>query len=69
MCIRCDFYQISKAAIKNYQIGRRVPHCGFELQLLSAEGLQHNFSHKVVVTGVSTLKTFYIRYPQTEGKS
>ena len=27
--------QISKAAIKNYQVGRTIPHCGFELYLLS----------------------------------
>ena len=63
--IVCNFdcyQQISKAAIKNYQIGRRIPHCGFELELLSEQ--VQRLRHKVVVTGVSSLTTFTIRYPQ-----
>ena len=58
------YQQISKAAIKNYQIGRRIPHCGFELELLSEQ--VQRLRHKVVVTGVSSLTTFTIRYPQEQ---
>ena len=58
--------QISKAAIKNYQIGRRIPHCGFELELLSEQ--VQRLRHKVVIKGIaSPCKDFHIRYPQPEG--
>ena len=59
------FYrQISKAAIKNYQIGRRIPHCGFELELLSEQ--VQRLRHKVVIKGIAFPKDFHIRYPQPE---
>ena len=57
--------QISKAAIKNYQMGRRIPHCGFELELLSEQ--VQRLRHKVVIKGIASLKDFHIRYPQPEG--
>ena len=57
--------QISKAAIKNYQIGRRIPHCGFELELLSEQ--VQRLRHKVVIKGVPSPNSFHIRYPQPEG--
>ena len=57
--------QISKAAIKNYQIGRRIPHCGFELELLSEQ--VQRLRHKVVIKGIASPKDFHIRYPQPEG--
>ena len=61
--------QITKAAIKNYQIGRRIPHCGFDLQLMSDKSSEGQLlRHEVAVTGVSTLTTFHMRYPQTEGE-
>ena len=67
--MKCDLptEQISKVAIRNYQIGRRIPHCGFELEFLSEQ--VQRLRHKVVVTGVSSsLTTFTIRYPQqTQG--
>ena len=56
--------QISKAAIKNYQIGRRIPHCGFELELLSEQ--VQRLRHKVVIKGVPSPNSFHIRYPQPE---
>ena len=59
------FLQISKAAIKNYQIGRRIPHCGFELELLSEQ--VQRLRHKVVIKGIASPKDFHIRYPQPEG--
>ena len=58
------FAQISKAAIKNYQIGRRIPHCGFELELLSEQ--VQRLRHKVVIKGIASPKDFHIRYPQPE---
>ena len=57
--------QISKAVIKNYQIGRRIPHCGFELELLSEQ--VQRLRHKVVIKGVPSPNSFHIRYPQPEG--
>ena len=61
--------QITKASIKHYQLGRRIPHCGFEFQLVSEKSsLGQQICHEVFVTGVSNLTTFHIRYPQTEGK-
>ena len=60
------FYrQISKVAIKNYQIGRRIPHCGFELELLSEQ--VQRLRHKVAIKGIAFPKDFHIRYPQPEG--
>ena len=60
--------QITKASIKHYQLGRRIPHCGFEFQLVSEKSsLGQQICHEVFVTGVSNLTTFHIRYPQTEG--
>ena len=38
--------------------------CGFELELLSEQ--VQRLRHKVVVTGVSSLTTFTIRYPQEQ---
>ena len=43
-----------------------IPHCGFELELLS-EQIQR-LRHKVYLKGVSSPNSFYIRYPQPEGK-
>ena len=54
----------SVAAIKNYQIGRRIPHCGFELELLSEQ--VQRLRHKVVIKGVPSPNSFHIRYPQPE---
>ena len=59
-------YQISKAAIKNYQIGRRIPHCGFELELLSEQ--VQRLRHKVGLKGIAFPKDFHIRYPQPESE-
>ena len=64
-CNNIFFAQISKAAIKNYQIGRRIPHCGFELELLSDQ--VQRLRHKVVIKGIASPKDFHIRYPQPEG--
>ena len=57
--------QIYRAALKNYQIGRRIPHCGFELELLSAQ--VQRLCHKVVIKGLPSPNSFHIRYPQPEG--
>ena len=57
--------QISKAAIKYYQVGRTIPHCGFELELLSEQ--VQRLRHKVVIKGVPSPNSFHIRYPQPEG--
>ena len=65
-CIVCCLSkQISKAAIQNYQIGRRIPHCGFELELLSEQ--VQRLRHKVIIKGVPSPSSFHIRYPQPEG--
>ena len=49
------FAQISKAAIKNYQIGRRIPHCGFELELVCHKSPQvQRLRHKVVIKGIAS---------------
>ena len=58
-------FQISKAAIQKYQVGGTIPHCGFELELLSEQ--VQRLRHKVVIKGVSFPNSFYIRYPQPEG--
>ena len=63
--VTSTLFQIYKAAIKNYQIGRRVPHCGFELELLSEQ--VQRLRHKVVIKGVPSPNSFHIRYPQPEG--
>ena len=62
--------QISKAAIKNYQIGRRIPHCGIELRLhVSAdESSSHRLWHKVDIKGIASLDNFHLRYPQSDGE-
>ena len=62
------FCQIMKDAIKYYQVGRTIPHCGFQLCLLSDESPQvHQLCHKVVIKGVPSPNSFHIRYPQPEG--
>ena len=33
-------FQIKKDVIKNYQIGRTIPHCGFQLELVSHKSPQ-----------------------------
>ena len=58
-------FQIKKDVIKNYQIGRTIPHCGFELELLSEQ--VQRLRHKVVIKGVPSPNSFHIRYPQPEG--
>ena len=58
-------FQIIKDEINNYQIGRRFPHCGFELELLSEQ--VQRLRHKVVIKGVPSPNSFHIRYPQPEG--
>ena len=57
-------FQIIKDEIKNYQIGRRIPHCGFELELLSEQ--VQRLRHKVVIKGIPSPNSFHIRYPQPE---
>ena len=54
------------ASIRNYQLGRRIPHCSYELELL-AEKIRHRLRHKVDVKGVISPKSFTIRYnPECE---
>ena len=48
----------------NYQLGRTIPHCGFELELLSEQ--VQRLRHKVVIKGIASPKDFHIRYPQPE---
>ena len=61
-------FQISKVAIRNYQVGRRIPHCGIELRLVSGDSTQRLW-HKVDIKGISTLgDNFYLRYPQSDGE-
>ena len=60
-------FQISKVAIKNYQIGRRIPHCGIELELLSEQ--VQRLRHKVDIKGISPHgENFFLRYPQSDGE-
>ena len=60
-------FQISKVAIKNYQVGRRIPHCGIELELLSEQ--VQRLRHKVDIKGISPHgDNFYLRYPQSDGE-
>ena len=60
-------FQISKVAIRNYQVGRRIPHCGIELELLSEQ--VQRLRHKVDIKGISPLgDNFYLRYPQSDGE-
>ena len=63
-CTKYHLFQILKDAIKNYQIGRTIPHCGFELELLSEQ--VQRLRHKVVIKGIASPKDFHIRYPQPE---
>ena len=59
----CYMFQISKAAIKNYHVGKRIPHCGIELELLTEQ--VQRLQHKVDIKGISSLgDNFYLRYPQ-----
>ena len=61
-------FQISKVAIRNYQVGRRIPHCGIELRLVSGDSTQRLW-HKVDIKGISPLgDNFYLRYPQSDGE-
>lgn len=62
-------FQITKAAVTNFQPGRRIPHCAFELQLLPGKTF-HRLLHKVElkVIGTSFACYFHIRYPQPEGQ-
>ena len=65
----CTFitFQIKKDVIKNYQIGRTIPHCGFQLELVSDKSPQvQRLCHKVVIKGVPSPNSFHIRYPQPE---
>ena len=73
-CVDCSYalvpqsiIQITKADVTNFQPGRRIPHCAFELQLLPGQILQRLF-HKMDLTGVSSSSNFRIRYPQPEGQ-
>ena len=59
--------QITKDDVTNFEPGRRIPHCAFELQLLPGKPLQRLF-HKVDLIGVSSSNNFHIRYPQPEGQ-
>ena len=61
------FCQIRKDAIKYYQVGKTIPHCGFQLCLLSDNPQVHQLCHKVVIKGVPSPNSFHIRYPQPEG--
>ena len=65
--IQCVIIQITKDDVTNFQPGRRIPHCAFELQLLPEKTYQRLF-HKVDLTGVSSSSNFRIRYPQPEGQ-
>ena len=56
-----------KDAIKYYQVGRTIPHCGFQLCLLSDNPQVLQLCHKVVIKGVPSPNSFHIRYPQPEG--
>ena len=53
--------------VNNFEVGRRIPHCSYELQLLPGKTIQR-LLHKVDLNGVPSPKSFYIRYPQPEGK-
>ena len=58
-------FQISKFAIKNYQIGRRIPHCGIELVLMSEQ--VQRLRHRVDIKGISSLgDNFYLQYPHDQ---
>ena len=56
--------QVTKDAVSNFQVGRRIPHCAFELQLLG--GKTRRLLHRVNLTGVAYPEFFHIRYPQPE---
>ena len=54
------------ASIRDYQLGRRIPHCSYELELL-AEKIRQRLRHKVDIKGVISPKSFTIRYnPECE---
>ena len=56
-------FQISKAAIKNYKVGGRIPHCGIELRQMSDDSTQRLW-HKVDIKGISHGYSFHLRYCQ-----
>ena len=66
MCLYIHVMQVTKDAVSNFQVGRRIPHCAFELQLL--DGKTRRLLHRVNLTGVAYPEFFYIRYPQPEGE-
>ena len=58
-------FQIYKASIRNYKIGKRIPHCGFEFCLLKSDDSAPRLSHKVDVKGISPHGcSLHLRYPQ-----
>ena len=61
------YLQITNATVSNFELGRRIPHCPFELQLSPGKPLQR-LLHKVHLTGVQPPSSFHIRYPQPKGK-
>ena len=58
--------QVAKDAVSNFQVGRRIPHTAFEMQLL--DGKSRRLLHKVDLIGVASPDFFYIRYPQPESE-
>ena len=55
-----------KDAIKYYQVGKTIPHCGFQLCLLSDDPQVQQLCHKVVIKGIPFPNSFHIRYHQPE---
>ena len=56
--------QVAKDEVSNFQVGRRIPHCALELQLLG--GKARRLLRKVDLTGVASPDLLCYSQPESE---